>query len=204
MAINFIPVGLTLIQAGALRLISPTLFMPRNMGGFVADVTIEEDSEDEMMITEHPVERGAAITDHSYVRPSRVTIKAGWSNSSFSALGNPFYVQAVYAALLQLQKTRQPFDIVTGKRAYTNMLFRRLSVKTDEKSENALDLTAQCQEIIIASTQTVSTPEAKNMANPQSDAGVSNRGSVSATTNPGNFNAAAAPATRFDPQTSAL
>ncbi len=192
-AINFLPIGVTLLEAATLDLISPTLFMQRNMGGFVADVTIEEDSVDEMVITEHPVERGAAITDHCYKRPSSVVITAGWSNSSTSALGNPFYVQSVYAQLIQLQNTRQPFDIVTGKRAYQNMLFKRLSVKTDEKSENSLMLTAECQEIILVSTQTVTTPDATNMANPQSNSGVTSRGTQSAITNPSDYNASASP-----------
>lgn len=201
---SFIPLGLTILEAAGLDLLSPTLFLQRNIGGFVADVTIEEDSTDELEITQHPVERGAAVTDHSFKKPSVVVITAGWSNSSLSALGDPFYVQSVYAQLLQLQNSRQPFDIVTGKRSYTNMLFRRLSVKTDERTENALVLQAECQEIIITETQTVQTPNPADLKNPQADAGVSNRGSVSPLPNPGNFNAGAAPPTRVTIDTSNL
>lgn len=193
---NFIPAGISVIQASVLGLLSPVLFMQRNIGGIVADVTLEEEHIDELVITEHPVEQGAAITDHSFKRPSSVIIRAGWSNSSMSALGNPAYVQAVYNEFLSLQESREPFDIVTGKRVYQNMLFRRLMTKTDEKTENALLLVAECQQIIIAATQTVTTPDTKNMKDPQSNTGVSNRGSLSAQPDPGNFNASAAPDTR--------
>lgn len=193
---NFIPNGITILEASVLGLLSPVLFMQRNMGGIVADVTVEEEHADELVITEHPVEQGASITDHSYKRPSSCTITAGWSNSSVSALGNPAYVQSVYNEFLALQESRQPFDIVTGKRVYNNMLFKRLLVKTDEKTENALMLVAECQQIIITTTQTVTTPDPKNMKNPASDTGISDRGSTSAIPNPGNFNAAAAPPTR--------
>lgn len=47
----------------------------------IAQVTVEEVHQDEMEITEHPVEQGAAISDHAFVRPSEVVITAGWSNS---------------------------------------------------------------------------------------------------------------------------
>lgn len=47
----------------------------------VAQVTVEEVHQDETEITEHPVEQGAAISDHAFARPSEVVITAGWSNS---------------------------------------------------------------------------------------------------------------------------
>lgn len=155
--------------------------MQRNIGGFVADVTIEEDHTDEVVMTDHPVERGAQITDHAFKAPSTVVITAGWSNSSLAALGNPFYAQLVYNQLLGLQASLQPFEIVTGKRIYVNMLIHRLSVKTDEKTENVLMVTAECREIIIADTQTVSTGSgnAADMKDPVNNAPTTNRGVVS-------------------------
>lgn len=47
----------------------------------IAQVTIEEIHHDEMEITDHPVERGAAIGDHAYKRPAEVVIRCAWSNS---------------------------------------------------------------------------------------------------------------------------
>jgi hypothetical protein len=47
----------------------------------IAQATVEEVSEDELEITEHPVEVGASISDHSYKRPARVIIHCAWSNS---------------------------------------------------------------------------------------------------------------------------
>ncbi len=47
----------------------------------VAQVTLEEIHRDELEITEHPVERGAAISDHAYKRPAEVIIRCGWSDS---------------------------------------------------------------------------------------------------------------------------
>lgn len=47
----------------------------------VAHATIEESHTDELVMTDHPVEQGAVITDHAYVQPAEVVITAGWSNS---------------------------------------------------------------------------------------------------------------------------
>lgn len=53
----------------------------RNIGSFIANVTIEEQHQDDIQITDHPVEVGASITDHAFRKPSSLVIKAGWSNS---------------------------------------------------------------------------------------------------------------------------
>ena len=47
----------------------------------IAMVVIEERHSDEMIITEHPVEQGASITDYAYKLPPRLTLRLGWSNS---------------------------------------------------------------------------------------------------------------------------
>jgi len=58
------------------------------IGGIQVDTTLEEHYEDSLEITEHPVEAGAAITDHSFKRPMELVLTCGWSDSSASgALG---------------------------------------------------------------------------------------------------------------------
>lgn len=179
---DFLPAAISFVAGVVDGLLSPTLFMQRNIGGFIADCTVEEDHTDEVVITERPVEQGAAITDHAFKRPPRVVIKAAWSNSSSAALGNPFYVQLVYNQMLALQATLQPFSITTGKRVYENMLMSRLSVVTDEKNEYALSCTIECQEILIVSTQTVSSGgsgDPSTQADPVNNAATANRGTTS-------------------------
>lgn len=177
---SFLPADITVISAAALGLLSPVLFMRRDVGGFIADVTLEEDHNDEIEISDHPVERGSEVTDNAFKRPPSVTITAGWSNSSLRALGNPFYVQLVYNQFLALQASLQPFSISTGKRVYDNMLIKRLATKTDEKTENALFLVIECRNVQLVSTQTVSSGsgEKKNMKDAVNNSGVTNRGTI--------------------------
>ena len=47
----------------------------------LADVVIEEQHTDNLEVTQHPVERGANISDHAYKTPAVVTLYLGWSLS---------------------------------------------------------------------------------------------------------------------------
>lgn len=56
-------------------------FFPTVGPSISAQITIEEIHHDELEITEHPVEQGAAIADHAFKRPAEVIIRCMWSNS---------------------------------------------------------------------------------------------------------------------------
>lgn len=170
----------------------------RSIAGLTAQVTPEEEHEDELAITEHPVEFGAYISDHAYKRPARLIVRCGWSNSPspantglisvpaniIGALGataaafspSSGYVQQVYQQLLVIQAGRQPFQVWTGKRAYRNMLFERISLRTDVKTENALMVVAYCKEVILVSTSTVRVVPAANQRLPETSTAVQNQG----------------------------
>jgi hypothetical protein len=168
--------------------ISYALIQPsaRAIGQIFADVTVEENHRDEVIITQHPVEGGGVITDHAYKRPAELEIRCGFSNSSAGYVG---YVQEQYRALLGLQLARQPFTVYTGKRRYQNMLTRGLSVVTDPHSENILMASVALQEIVIVSTQTTGAGQSGSaapgangdQADPASTGSVTNSGSVEAT-----------------------
>jgi len=150
----------------------------RSIGGIIPNVVIEEQHQDDLMITDHPVEQGAAITDHAYKMPAAVTMHCGWSQSGaiFSGL-NPFDTPGdIYQSLLDLQESRTPFDLITGKRAYSSMLIKSLAVTTDKDSENALMVTATMRQIIIVETQVTSLAPSDVQANPSSTAAPVNAG----------------------------
>lgn len=192
-------------------------FFPFNDEGealapIVAQATVEEIHDDELEITDHPIEEGAVISDHAFMRPCEVVIRCMWSNSpsgqsglisqavgvgaalskavgvvaavastvqaaqSLTSGNSQDQVTAMYEKLRKLQSDRIPFDLFTGKRGYSNMLLKSLRVDTDEKTENALMVTAVCRQVIIVSTQTVSI---KAQANPAATGGIKNLGATS-------------------------
>lgn len=171
-----------------------------NIGGIEIQATLEELYSDVLHTTQHPVEIGAPITDHAYKRPMEVVIKCGWSNSGIDALVSTVtslfsgdlsmtdYVGGIYSQLLALQESRQPFDITTTKRIYSNMLIVALMSRVDEKTSNVLMVTATCREMLIVETQATTLPPKENQASPQETASAENAGvkkAVAATPSPG-------------------
>jgi len=80
---------------------------------------------------------------------------------------SPNQVKGIYQQLLKLQEDRIPFDVITGKRSYVNMLIRSLQVTTDKTSENALQVVANLRQIILVSTKPLTQsapPEAQRFA----------------------------------------
>lgn len=178
----------------------------RAIGPFTAQVTIREQHTDELEITEQPVDMGASITDHSYIKPAEVVIECGWSNSprtGNSSLGGlvgsavaavntlasvaaivagnaPNQARDMYEKLLVLQRTRTAMDVYTGKRYYKDMLIKQLFVTTDKETENILMVRATLRQIIIVSAQTLTIASPlENQRFPGSTAPPSDRGFLS-------------------------
>lgn len=139
----------------------------RKIGAIIPDVVIEEVHTDTLTITDHPVDQGADITDHAFVNPAELTMRIGWSNQSLAlngvisgiVSGSIFKegpklktVKDVYEALLKLQAQRKRFDVVTGKRAYKDMLIKGLSVTTKNDTENALICVVNLRQVIVVQT----------------------------------------------------
>lgn len=150
-------------------------FPTRQIDMIIPDVTIEEDHRDELIITDHPVETGSAISDHAFKRPVEVEMRCGWSDSTAGYEG---YARSMYDALQALQKRREPFQVFTGKRIYQNMLIAGLAVVTDQYSEHTLMAVISLREVIIVSTSggsgaghTNPSPSMKPQATPPVDGG---------------------------------
>jgi hypothetical protein len=136
-----------------------TIRSTRRFGDMQATVTIDESGSDELEITQHPVQRGAAITDHAYVKPASLSMKLGWD-----ATERP--LEETYQRLLDLQAEREPFVIVTGKRIYRDMLFKTIAVTTDKATERVLMVSASFQQVIIVDVVLTTVPPRAKQANP--------------------------------------
>jgi hypothetical protein len=172
------------------RLIGSVFIKPqRSLAGIQADAVLEEHHEDNLVITDHPVEEGAVISDHAYKMPAEVTLEYGWSMSSgFNSTFDSTFLNTLYQQLLQLQVDRTLFDVFTGKRKYSNMLVSSLSCTTDKATENVLLVRITCKEILRATTQVVQLTSSAAQLLPQKTAPIINQGNVGLRSAP-NFNA---------------
>lgn len=159
---------------------SITISPQRMLGEIAIDCTIREQHADDYTATDHPLEQGAASSDHVFRNPARLAFDIGFSNSSELAGGDNSYVIQKYEALLALQATREPMAIVTGKRTYKNMIILGLGVTTDQETEAVLMCTATCRELIIVQTQVTTVPPAAVHANAAKTGAVQNKGTVQA------------------------
>lgn len=161
-------------------------FLPkRSIGQFSATVTLEEVGTDELEITQHPVQQGASITDHAYMKPATVNIKVMWND-------NDAPLAETYKNLLDLQSSREPFDVVTGKRTYRNMLIKSLGQTNDVQTENILSISLQLQEIFITAVEVVTVPERAKQKNAGKTGATENAGQKSAQETPRKRSALAA------------
>lgn len=150
-----------------------TVIPRRSIGPFNATVTIEEVASDDLEITQHPVQQGATITDHAYLKPAFLGVRV-----LFNADDAP--LAETYEKFRQLQASREPFDVVTGKRAYKNMLIKSLGQTNDALTENILSLSLELQEIFIVQIETTTVPPRANQKTPGKTGATENAGQKSA------------------------
>lgn len=168
----------------------------RRIGILIPSVVVSEKHSDALEITEHPVEKPTTnsasgfIADHAYKRPSEVTMECGFAgggslldfiDTSSIGLSAGLSPKETYQKLLDMQSERVPFDVVTGKRVYSNMLVRALEVTTDKASENVLNCTLTLREVIMSQTQKVTAADKADMQDGVSTSGVQNSGTKSTT-----------------------
>lgn len=166
----------------------------RKIGIIIPDVVISEKHSDVLEITEHPVERvtrsGAGfVADHAYRRASELVMEIGFSGGGSlldmldtSSLGLSLGAgpKEIYSQLLDLQRRKEPFDVVTGKRLYSNMLIRMLDVTTDRTSENVLMVSVTMREVITTQALTIKGAPKENMTEGANTSAVQDAGVKSA------------------------
>ncbi len=160
---GFLPVPITLQSLfGKVRKIGPIN---------AQFITTSESTSDILTITKQPVQQGASITDHAYKEPTVFSMAVHFKDNpgslgSLATALNPFGGGAatglakIYQDLLDLQNSRVPFDVITPKRIYRNVLIASLGNTTDKVTENILAISFTFQEIIIVSVVTTQVPRA--------------------------------------------
>lgn len=145
----------------------------RKIGDLKINVVMNETTNDTLTITKQPVQQGASITDHAYKEPTVFSMQILFEDNIFVSLSK------TYQNLLDLQNGRVPFDVITPKRIYRNVLIASLGMTTDKKTENCLAISITFQEVIIVNVVTTSVPRARQR-NPGATGATQNAGKKSA------------------------
>lgn len=137
---------------------SELVYVKTNIGGFFFDAILNEEHESELTITEHPVQTGAAVTDHSFLNPSLLTMEVAMSDAMATMVPGQFteyYTKSVsaYEKLRELQAYRIPLEVHTRLHHYENMLIQSLRAPDDYKTLYGLRCTVVLQEIFVVNVQ---------------------------------------------------
>ncbi|EPY9203197.1 phage baseplate protein [Morganella morganii] len=168
----------------------------RKIEMIVPSVVISEKHSDSSEITEHPVQvpggEGFTVSDHTFDRPSEVTMEIGFAGggslidgfdtSSMFDISTGLKLgsspREIYQQLLDLKASKKPFDVITGKRDYKNMLIRAIEVTTDNTSENVLMVVLTLRQVIIVETKKTTVAPVENQKLPEATGGTEERGTV--------------------------
>ena len=136
------------------------IYVKYNVGGLFFDAFLKFTHTSTLTITQHPIETGAAVSDHAYVMPATLTMDIGMSDVATSILPGQFgdltsRSVSAYQALKQLQLQRIPVKVMTRLNLYDNMLVQSVVANEDNATAHGLKATVIMQEIFVATVQTV-------------------------------------------------
>lgn len=149
------------------------LFISSNnaVGGLRFDGWLTEKHSNEVVVTTNPVELGADIADHAIIQPVKLDIEVMVTDSPLglqainaavgqvaqlfgasTAEGGTRSAQA-YIELLKIMHNRQPIDVQTNLKLYSNMVITSVSPPVDKYK--ALVIPIQLVEVIIVDSLVV-------------------------------------------------
>ena len=149
----------------------------KSIGGIQLDAVISESHNNEVSLTTNPVELGADITDHAVIIPKKVNVVAQVSDTplGIAAFGqivdlvtglfgtstgeNLTRSNAAYNAMVQLQEAREPIDLQTRLRLYTNMMITNIKVQQDKTNSRIVSMNIDLQEVLITKSEIVQLSE---------------------------------------------
>lgn len=135
------------------------VLMKTNIGGLFFDAVVHVDTEESLTITSHPVQNGANIADHAFREPTRISMDIRMSDAMASRVPGQFngaYTKSVsaYRRLLDLQRSRIPFSVLTRLGSYNNMLIENISAPDDPTMLHGLSCTVAMREVLVANVAT--------------------------------------------------
>jgi len=131
------------------------------IGGVQIDVSLRETHSVTKTISDSPVEVGSDISDHVKKSPDEVSLDGMLSNLPSSLIARAELetsgdtAEKRYADLLDLVNNADSFELITGLRVYSNMVFTSFAVERDNTSGEVIRFKATMREIEFAQSETV-------------------------------------------------
>lgn len=137
-------------------------------GRFLFDFVFSTEHKMNLKPTEHPVQSGSSITDHSIMQPDEVILEIGMSDTVIGSETN--HSVNGYKMLRAIMQKREPLTLTTRLNTYRDMLITSISAPDDVHTMFALKASIYLQQIKIATVATVSVQQTVS-ASKSSDSG---------------------------------
>jgi hypothetical protein len=151
------------------------------------EATVRQVHSSRVEVTDHPIEDGSSVTDHSRVMPKRLQLDIVISNDPIIinasenavpsvASGDPrSRAQDAYAEFERLQTKGELLTVRTFLRDYDNMILEDITAPRDAATGNVLSASLSLRELKTATTEVVEPPEpAESPKAPQTNLGRQN------------------------------
>lgn len=124
------------------------------INGFEIDAALTENHSYSSDVTEHPVEKGADITDHVRAKPPTITIEGIVSDTPVGDLATRRSTTTLPSddaiqLLRKIHTARAPISIETSKGVYKNVVMEMLAIPVDAETGAALRFRATFRQIEI-------------------------------------------------------
>lgn len=113
----------------------------RAIGPVPINCILSEKHTSEVEITGNPIETGAEVNDHAYIKPKQVILEIADRNAA-----------VIFNTLVRFQESRVPFYLVTGLSVYKDMLIQAIDATRDKTHSTVLRATVTLRQVIIVST----------------------------------------------------
>lgn len=143
--------------------------VPRKLGSLELDIVIEETERYSALVTDHPVEVSdgirpglGSVSDHVVIEPTRHVMRGVVSDFPIGIGAAPpgagLATQRssnARALLLQIYRSRTPFDLRGPWGSLTNLVIESITIPHVSKTANALLFTAELREVQVARSRRV-------------------------------------------------
>lgn len=119
------------------------------------DAVVSEQHTLSNKITDHPVEQGANVSDHSRPDPRRVTLQCVHTNTPLSGADGSDRAREMWLRFVRLHESPQLIAVDTIRDTYTSMAVESVSTTVDVKSAQAFVFTVVLKQIRVVQNKFV-------------------------------------------------
>lgn len=153
---------------------SVPIYLRSSIGGYFFDVVFRENYLFTNEITQHPVQSGAAISDHVYHQPMSITFDVGVSDCLGSVVKGQFdklgsRSATAFAIFQKLWLSGVPLKVNTSINgvllSFSDTVIKTINVTRDKTTHTVLRMTITLQQVIKATATTVGIQSQNQVAN---------------------------------------